>query len=302
VSYDAKIVLDSVGPNDARVTTFELTMPRIVLAEFNTHRMFSRNAASSRAIPVEKLLKRIEDDPMLPVWWGKNQSGMQAAEELDPIEQEAAKRVWLYGRDQAIDLARNLADSKGINLHKQIANRIVEPWMFTTVVCTATEWDNAWGLRVDPMAQPEFERVMHKAYDQFKSSIPQKLSSGDWHLPYVTGNDGDTLRSEGYSTEDLCYISIGRCARVSYLTHDGKRDPSADIDLPKGRLIPSGHMSPTEHAVQAMSKEEWLEYGVKLATEWVNNRVPVGNVWGFKQFRKTIKNEHNFMLLKKKSV
>lgn len=170
MSYDAKIVLDSVGPNGARATTFELTMPRIVLAEFNTHRMFSRNAASSRAIPVEKLLKRIEDDPMLPVFWGKNQSGMQAAEELTGEARERAHLEWLLMRDYAVDSARVLAGPK-INLHKQIANRIVEPWMFTTVVVTATEWDNAWGLRVDPAAQPEFEKVMHKAYDLYLSLI-----------------------------------------------------------------------------------------------------------------------------------
>ena len=82
MSYDARIIADSMGPNGARVTTFELTMPRIVLAEHNTHRMYSRNAASSRAIPVEKMLTPIEEAPMLPVWWGKNQSGMQAREVL----------------------------------------------------------------------------------------------------------------------------------------------------------------------------------------------------------------------------
>ena len=299
MSYAAKLILDSVGPNGARATTFELTMPRIVLAEFNTHRMFSRNAASSRAIPVEKLLKRIEEDPMLPVFWGKNQSGMQAAEELTGEARDRAQVEWLLMRDYAVDSARVLS-GPSINLHKQIANRIVEPWMFTTVICTATEWDNAWALRVDPAAQPEFERTMHMAYDAYQASKPQKLESGEWHLPYVTGYDEEELRGKGYTDEKLCLVSIGRCARVSFLTHDGKRDPEADVALPKDRLIPSGHMSPTEHPLQAMTESEWVAYGHELAHAWINKRVPVGNAWGFRQFRKMLKNEHNFALLKNK--
>ena len=301
MSYDAKLILDSVGPNGARATTFELTMPRIVLAEFNTHRMFSRNAASSRAIPVEKLLKRIEEDPMLPVWWGKNQSGMQANEELSAAERQYAEHEWLRLRDDAVEGARYLAGPE-INLHKQLANRIVEPWMFTTVICTATEWDNAWALRVDPAAQPEFERTMHMAYDIYKANTPRELKSGEWHLPYVTGYDEFDLREKGWKDEDLCLVSVGRCARVSYLTHDGQRDPKADVALPKERLIPSGHMSPTEHPLQAMTASEWHAYAQGLAYEWINNRVPVGNAWGFRQYRKTLKNEHNFALLKNKTA
>ena len=299
MSYNAKLILDSVGPNGARATTFELTMPRIVLAEFNTHRMFSRNAASSRAIPVEKLLKRIEEDPMMPAFWGKNQSGMQAVEELTGEDLRNVKHTWLALKNVAVDGARALGEA---GLHKQIANRIVEPWMFTTVICTATEWDNAWALRVDPAAQPEFERTMHMAYDAYNTSKPHELLSGQWHLPYVTGYDEFELREKGYDDEKLCLVSIGRCARVSFLTHDGKRDPEADVALPKDRLIPSGHMSPTEHPLQAMTESEWIAYGQQLAHDWVNKRVPVGNVWGFKQFRKTLKNEHNFALLKNKET
>ena len=306
MSYAAKLILDSIGPNGARATTFELTMPRIVLAEFNTHRMFSRNAASSRAIPVEKLLKRIEEDPMMPVWWGANQAGMQANAELSDDDggdehaitpRFAARKEWLHARNQMLESARVLSK---IGLHKQISNRIVEPWMFTTVICTATEWDNAWALRVDPAAQPEFERTMRMAYDAYQASKPQKLESGEWHLPYVTGYDEEELRGKGYTDEKLCLVSIGRCARVSFLTHDGKRDPEADVALPKDRLIPSGHMSPTEHPLQAMTESEWVAYGHELAHAWINNRVPVGNAWGFKQFRKMLKNEHNFALLKNK--
>lgn len=301
MGHAAKIILDSVGPNGARATTFELTIPRMVLAELNTHRALSKNAASSRAIPVKTLMDRIMNDPAMPVFWGRNQKGMQASEELAGEDQERARKLWLRLRDVAVAGALELGDPEGIDLHKQLANRVAEPWMFTTDIVTATEWGNVWGLRVDPAAQPEFERAMHMAYDAYDASEPRILKAGEWHLPYVSGAQYDEaeLKKAGFSDEELCLISVGRCARVSFLTHDGKRDPKADIALARERLIPSGHMSPTEHPLQAMSKEEWTQYASKLARDWIYDRIPVGNVWGFRQYRKTIHNEHDFSRLKK---
>jgi|SRR5271166_413620 len=294
MSYEAKIILDSIGPNGSRLTTFELTYPRFVHAELMTHRMFSRNSASSRAIPTEKLLERIENDPALPVWWGKNQSGMQAREELTGVDLYNAKHEWLSARTQMVGVARELGR---FGLHKQIANRIVEPWMFITVIVTTTETGNFFGLRDHADAQPELAFVAAKAHKLFKENKPQYLRSGQWHLPLVTGNDEDTLRNDGFDDDKLCRISVGRCARVSFLTHDGKRDPQADVGLSSDRLQPSGHMSPFEHVAQAMTKNEWEAYGAMLMKEWIDNRTPPGNLWGWKQFRKTLKNEHDFSLL-----
>ena len=296
MSYDAHIIADSIGPNGARVTSFELTMPRIVLAEFNTHRMFSRNAASSRAIPVEKLLGKIVEDPMLPVWWGKNQAGMQAEGELEGDARVEAEEEWLRLRNDAVNGARHLGK---IGLHKQIANRVVEPWMFTTVVCTATEWENAWALRVDPMAQPEFERTMHKAFDEYEKNEPRVLAAGEWHLPYVTFDDEieqSPTRLGPWKHRELCLISAGRCAAVSYL-NQGKRDPVEDIARAT-RILDNGHMSPFEHQCRAMTKSDWTHYAMMAAVGWVNDRVPVGNIWGFHQFRKELSNEHNFKKIK----
>ena len=289
--YDAKIILDSMGPNGARLTTFELTYPRMVHSELLTHRMFSRNSASSRAIPTEKLLGRIEEDPVMPVWWGKNQSGMQAREELIGTELEDVKREWLLQRDYAVDAARCLA-KKG--LHKQIANRIVEPWMFIVVIVTATEYSNFFALRDHADAQPELAACATKAHRLYKESVPKELVSGAWHMPYVTGNDELQLRSDGFNDDNLCLISTGRCARVSYLTHDGVRDPNADVALAKERVQPSGHMSPFEHVAQAMTDEQWHDYGVDLMRDWIEQRIPPGNLWGWRQLRKTIENEHDF--------
>ena len=300
MAYDAKIVLDSVGPNGSRLTTFELCYPRMVHSELLTHRMFSRNSSSSRAIPTEKLLARIEDEPVMPVWWGKNQSGMQAREEVVGEELDQVKSGWLALRDAAVSGARILG---GLGLHKQIANRVVEPWMWITVIVTATEFSNFFALRDHADAQPELAACATKAHQLYKESekhgLYRQLDSGQWHLPYVTGNDEEQLRSEHFKDPDLCLISTGRCARVSYLTHDGKRDPNADVALAQERIRPSGHMSPFEHVAQALTWSEWEGYAREMADEWIKNRVPFGNLWGWRQLRKTIKNEHNFSLLAK---
>jgi thymidylate synthase ThyX len=302
--YDAKIILDSMGPNGARLTTFELTYPRMVHSELLTHRMFSRNSASSRAIPTEKLIARILADTVMPVWWGKSQSGMQAREELSDERgrdeemgrnaispKEAAQQQWLLMRDRAIEGVRTLEQ---IGLHKQVSNRPLEAWMGITVIVTATEYSNFFALRDHADAQPELAACATKAHRLYKESVPKELVSGAWHMPYVTGNDELQLRSDGFNDDNLCLISTGRCARVSYLTHDGVRDPNADVALAKERIQPSGHMSPFEHVAQAMTDEQWHDYGVDLMFDWIEQRIPPGNLWGWRQLRKTIENEHDF--------
>ena len=290
MTIGAKIILDSVGPNGARLTTFELTYPRFVHCETLTHRMLSRNSASSRAIPTEKLLARIEEDPAAPVWWGANQSGMQAREELTGSALDNAKQEWLTARDEMVLAARLLGS---IGLHKQIANRIVEPWMFITVIVTATEWGNFFALRDHADAQPEIAACAAIAHKLYKRSEPQRLDAGQWHLPFVAYRDEGKLRADGRSDNYLCLVSTGRCARVSYLTHDGVRDPDADCAL-GDKLRSSGHMSPFEHAAEAMTEAGWGSYAREMAEAWVSDRVPMGNFWGWRQFRKTIANEHDF--------
>lgn len=293
MAYEAKIILDSVGPNGARLTTFELTYPRIVHAELMTHRVFSRNAASSRAIPTDKLLARIESDPAIPVWWGKNQAGMQAREELTGEDLLRAQDRWRSAVLSGVWHARRLGET---GLHKQIANRAAELGMFITVVVTATEWDNFFALRDHAAAQPELADVAGKAHRLWLESRPHEMGVGAWHLPYVNGFDLVECRS-AYDEDSLCCISIGRCAAVSYLNQD-KRDPPADIAR-ADKLAAAGHMSPFEHVAQALTKDEWKVYARTAAELWVNEHVPVGNIWGWRQYRKVLPNEHDFSKLEK---
>ncbi len=288
--YSAKILKDSVGPTGARLVTFELTYPRFVHAELMTHRLMSRGSASSRAIPTSKMLSRISADPVMPVFWGKNEQGMQASEELSGEDRKMAEFLWLKMRNQAID---GVSALDALGLHKQLANRPVEAWMFITVILSATNFTNFDALRASKMAQPEFAWVAYEMRRLLHTSNPQVLVHGQWHLPLL--DDVETLRAEGFTERELVKISTGRCARVSYLTHDGVRDPRADIAL-HDRILKPGHMGPFEHAAMALGSDEWRDIAGRMAKDWIERGVPVGNFWGFHQYRKQIANEHDFSI------
>ena len=294
MSYETKIILDSVSPAGGRLTTFQFTLPRIVLAEFNTHRMFSRNSASSRAIPVEKMLARVQDDPFVPQYWGKNQKGMQADEELLVGKQRVAQEEWLNARNHAVDHAKAMLE---IGVHKQLTNRLLEPFNWHTIVCTATEYDNYFGLRDHKDAAPEIRDSAHEAQELYRKNNPLELEAGAYHLPYVAGYDLDQLLDDFYSPVVLCNVSIGRCAAVSYVNQENIRDPEGDIKRAVERLLPGGHMSPFEHVAESLSREQWREVANEQCRQWVENRVPVGNLWGWHQVRKKMTNEHNFKLV-----
>jgi thymidylate synthase ThyX len=275
MGYEAKILADSLSPAGVRLTTMQVTFPRIVLAEFNTHRAFSRCSASSRAIPVEKRIKAVQEDPFIPASFGRNRPGMQATEQFEDLERERAMEAWDCARLDAVSHAKSLA---ALGVHKQLANRVLEPFLWHTVIVSATEWENFFALRCHPDAQPEIRTVAEMMRAEQRSWIPGNVSNGAWHRPLMP--DLNELEEAGWNDHDLNLISIGRCARVSYLTHDGKRDPLADRDLAV-RIIKAGHMSPSEHVATPCVRES-----MRFAM--------VGNFRGWFQFRKTIPSEENF--------
>lgn len=290
MSYACRVVLDSVAPSGGRLTTFEVTFPRIVLAEFNTHRVFSRNSASSRAIPVSRRLQMVREDPFVPAQFGRNRRGMQATELLDEEKEGLrAESIWREALRYAVACASSLAD---LGVHKQHANRLLEPFAWQTVVVSTTHVDNYFHRRVSSLAQPEIERPSRMMSEALDASAPRELRAGDWHLPYVTGVDADELRDAGYPEESLVEVSAARCARVSYLTQDGKRDVAEDLALYK-RLLGPGHMSPLEHPARALDAHGWLEHATRAAERWIYDRVPVGNFWGWAQHRKEVPHEED---------
>lgn len=237
--YNAKVICDSIAQG-VRLTTLEVTLPCIVLAELNTHRVMSRNSASSRAIPVEKRMKAIESSPFVPAAFAANKAGMQAGEELDERDNSKAQHAWLRGRDAALEAAERMLDC---GVHKQWVNRLLEPFSWTTIVVTATEWDNFFHLRISKLAQPEIRHAAELMKAAMDVSTPVELAVGDWHLPYIQIDEHIGAKAE---YPKLVKISTARCARVSYLTHDGVRDQSKDLEL-HDRLLESRHMSPFEH-------------------------------------------------------
>jgi len=285
----AKVIAHSIA-NDIPLITMELNYPRFIHSEFMTHRMFSRNASSSRAIPVEKVIEQVRNSPAMPIHWGKNQPGMQAREVLDN-----GKVWWESASLSAIQEATYLYQR---GYHKQIVNRVLEPFQWIKVIVTATEWDNFFNLRLHPDAQPEIQelaRCMRKAVD---SSTPQELKPGEWHLPYIN-EDEICMAQVGYSEpycinlDDLIKCSVARCARVSYNNHDNSSpDIEKDIAL-ADKLLEAGHMSPLEHQLTPMLSSKLTDFNLDNLEKGVTHvdrerNLWSGNVRGYIQYRQLL--------------
>lgn len=288
----AVIVADSLHPQDpsCRLTTFKLTYPRFIHSEVMTHRAFSRNASSSRAIPVKKSLKEVWNNPALPVYWGKNQPGMQAKVEVSDFVKLVDYYLNLLGSRLAVIVAWLLMKT---DLHKQITNRRVETDTYIDVILTGTDFDNFYFLRDHEDAQPELKYLTGKMLLAHNNSVPKVLNHGEWSTPFVHKNDdkcsinwlNDKISGFTLWTElDLVKFSVARCARVSYRNHDQSYpDPMKDIGL-HNKLEESNHWSPFEHQAQPADPTKYY-----------------GNLRGFRPYRMNFPNQNvtNYPKLKK---
>lgn len=273
----ATILKDSIHATEGiRLTTYLLKYPRFLHAEFMTHRVFSRNAQSSRAVPVLKRIKEVEENPAIPLVFTKNKAGMQGGEPL--ADQDEARRVWLEGRDEAVKIAKKLA---ALEVHKQYANRVIEPYDHISVIASATEWDNFFALRIHTKALPEIAELAQQMYFCQSVSRPIPRKPGEWHLPFVTEDEYAEWRSRdenlGMDPYPLIERSVAACARVSYLNHDGSTSTQeADTALYKRLLGETPiHASPAEHQATPMSLPQYC-----------------GNFYGWIQHRKTLVHEN----------
>lgn len=249
MTISAKVIQRSCHPGCPDLYTLQLRYPRFIHAECKTHRVLkmsdaeiellheislmddpsmSRNASSSRAVPVEKLIDEALNDPAIPVSWGRNKRGMQADQVIE--RPDLALEMWMEARDNAVDSARRAVE---LGLHKQVANRLLEPFTHISVVVTATDWENFFNLRLSEMADPTMHALAFAVLEAMYDSVATPLEAGQWHTPY---------RAEG----DLMG-SAAACARVSYLNHDGTA-PNREKDQELAQmLLKEGHMSPFEH-------------------------------------------------------
>lgn len=248
----------------------EITYPRCIHAEMLRHRVFSRNTASSRAIPIAKVIKQVEENPFIPIHWGAAQGGMQAYAEISEADKVLAEEQWLEARNQACYYAEHLVE---LGLHKQVVNRILEPWVWCTEIISGTQWSNFFHLRCHEAAEPHCQKIAYMIRDALQASVPKVLEDGEWHIPMM-----DEDEREDFTLSEQLAIATGRLARVSYLTHNGVRDCLEDITL-HDRLKESGHWSPFEHCAQNRERDIFYGYaGGNFGQGWF-------------QYRKTISGE-----------
>lgn len=304
MSISAKVIAHSKSAISGKeIITFELEFPRIVLAEFNTHNMLSKNSSSSRAIPVSKMIEQVRNNPAMPVRFGKKNKGMQDAGEhadLVIVSNELAeswggmypKDAWKYAANQAADLAQAFDEA---GYAKQICNRLIEPFQQMKVVMTATELNNFIWLRSHPAADPTIEALAKAIKEAKENSVPIELEVGDWHTPYY--NKGYWLqRASVDPLEDALAISSSCCAQVSFRTLNDSIEKAYDI-VEKlnlgGKVDEPVHASPLEHQATPVSLCSYTgvwEDGVTHIDRYGN--LWSGNLQGWIQHRKLIPNNY----------
>lgn len=264
---DAKIILDSLSEAGKRITTFELVLPKDFLAQLNTHRSLSKNAASARAIPVKKFAESVSLNPVMPVWT-ENKAGMIGDKIKDEILLKELDDIWLAARDSMLEYADKLM-KKGV--HKQTANRLLGPFFYTKVVCTATDLEWFFHLRDSGAAQEEIAILARAMKTALANSPPQLLKHGEWHIPYILPEE------ESLDLEIKKKISVARCARVSYKTHDNDLLSTLEKDLKLyTQLYSEMHLSPFEHQAFCSPNHALKNSTTANFTGWIQHRSMLG--------------------------
>jgi hypothetical protein len=332
----AKIIADSVSPDGKRMTTIQMRYPRFIHAESLTHRLLaeqpsyyddiiipdglmydpnlSRNARSSRAVPIEKMIAEVMENPVVPIHWGAAQKGMQAYAENDAMVDIGrmlgfADRVnvtneqaWLMGRDMMVHLVQGFADA---GYAKQVANRLLEPWLHIDTLVSATEWTNFLALRDHHAAEPHIQKLAQEVKLAMEISTPVLLRPGEWHLPYVEYDErsdiiewakqnkeeakNNIFAAVDYAVEISRKLSVARCARISYTPFDG--NGSIEKELERYDLLVGSiplHASPAEHQA---TPDIFVQHPGWPGKDWEYPDLH-GNLEGWIQFRKQLPNEH----------
>lgn len=297
MTVDVKLLQHSYSQDGISMYSFEVEIPRIILAEWNTHGMLNTNAQSSRAVPTKKLIEEVRRNPYMPSHWGRNQKGMQAYEECnEPVKGESREAFW----DICIHNACNNAQAfEEAGYHKQIANRVIEPYSHTKLVISGTEWNNFFNLRIHKDAEPNIREMAVQIYKLIHQSQGEYINNGEWHLPYISmyrqeGHMRYVFDNQYVSLSDAIRISLACVAQVSYRSLNTHPDA---IDRIYNSLFPSNgapiHGSPAQHLAtpfkEAQCKGTWQE--------GETHRDRDGYSWsaqlrGWCQYRKLIPNEN----------
>lgn len=286
LQIEVETIKDSLTAFNIRGTTLRLRYPRFIHSEFMTHRVFTRNASSSRAVPVEKTIEQVMNDPAIPARWGREGKGMQDHGELLEVDQDYCEEKWLEARDHAVMVCQDLIRMPE-RPHKQVVNRLLEPWQYINVLVTSTEWGNFVALRDHEAADPTMAILGGMVHEELMQSKPRILEHGDWHMPFIdqeTVEDCATGATDFEQITQRCLmVSAARSARVSYNNFDGKRSTlDKDLELYEKLLLEAPlHASPAEHQFTP---------DVFIDGKWGQPDLH-GNLTGVIQLRKTIPNE-----------
>lgn len=312
----AEVILASTSKDDhPPLYTIRARYPRIIHAEVETHRVIymdgvlvevhepglgimsdndlSRNARSSRAVPVKTLLKEVRENPFVPWHWFKNQPGMQGRVPLTPEEIRKAEAAWLAPLPHIIEAVETMIDAAGLDIHKQVPNRLLESYMWIDTLMTATEWSNFLWLRNHEAAEPHLQDLARLIQQAIDEAEPQLLLPGEWHLPYITEADRQSEAWVGRGLTQLEFlqmVSAARCARISYAPFDG--DASYERELQRYDSLVSSdrvHASPLEHQATPDS----LAYFDFVDSAVWNRPELHGNLDGWIQYRKTVPGENH---------
>jgi thymidylate synthase ThyX len=286
---EAKVICDSISKDSPRLTTFQLRYPKYIHSEFMTHRMFSRNASSSRAIPVEKNLREVSSKELrvTPSVFTSEQRGMSGGSDLSEDAIARAHEIWSHAASDASYHAKRLSSA---GVHKSIVNRLIEPFLHINVVCSAVEraYLNFFGLRLDKAAQPEIRILAETMWQVWSESKQEVLIPGDWHLPFISTEEIEAWWNWEINVEQARKISAARCARVSYLSFETGKTSTGEEDMKLfDRLASSSpmHLSPLEHQA---TPDELVDDGKELYWQHGHDH---GNLHGWRQHRKLIPNE-----------
>lgn len=253
----AKVICHSKAPNGEELITMEVEFHRFILAEVNTHRVLSRNYQSSRAVPIEKMIEQVKTDPAIPIHWGKNQRGMVADEEQNELVSNNQYTVEDWWKLSALSAARFAEELHLAGYHKQIVNRLLEPFIWTKGVITTTKegWESVFKLRLHKDSQPEFQALAKKIKEAIDESEPDELDYGSYHLPYV-----EHPRVGDFNLKDAIKISTSCTAQVSYRVLDDSLEKALKVygmlNLPVDGVYPEDppHFSPAEHVVKVVDE------------------------------------------------
>jgi thymidylate synthase ThyX len=265
----AKVLADSVNDEGYRLTTMEIKLPLFILPQLLTHRMFSGNGMSARAVPYKRYAQMVVSDDVSPVEWGANESGMQAYELMSEEDAAQAQVYWDAARQHMLYYTQKIAD---LGAHKQFVNRLLIPFATCTRVISATTYDNFFRLRLEHDVQPEMQELAKAMHDAYVGSEPMQLDYGQWHLPYIKGTTAEKLK-----LPQRIRVSVARCARVSYKAYDGRDSVEKDEQL-FSKLVNSKppHLSPLEH--------------VATPVEYIPGQ-DTGNFRGWLQMRKLLERD-----------